>query len=251
MRIQLFALSLSTALTMLSIATAEADPYEGLFVGGQAGYRWVDGTFTAPAYSTTIAGNTITFPARSDDYSANSGIVGVHGGYNTKVSPSVLIGLVGDWDFAWGSDKTRSTGSYSVPIDDSLPMTLPISQMSRFESDWQATIRARLGFVDGPWMFYVTGGFAFMNVTWKDLVEVTTVAGVATAINSKTETLTGYAVGGGIENAIDANTIVRLEYLYEDFGDTNMPHGFGPQIGKLDVNAHKLRFAISFAIDTN
>jgi opacity protein-like surface antigen len=37
-------------------------------------------------------------------------------------------------------------------------------QNSEVELTWQATIRGRLGYVNGPWLIYGTGGVAFAHV---------------------------------------------------------------------------------------
>lgn len=234
--------------------TAAADPYEGLYFGGHVGHRWVNGNFSSPAYTTTVGANPITFPARSEGYSPQSSVIGVHAGYNMKLSPLALAGFEADWDYGPGRQSKGSSSSYSVtiPVDEGASLTtiLPISQFSRLEADWQATIRGRLGFIVGSSMIYATGGAAFMSVSWRDEIEAATLAGTTVTTSKKSETLTGFTVGAGIENAVNEQTLLRLEYLYERFGNINVPHGFGPQLGKLDLDAHKLRLGVSFAINT-
>ena len=60
----------------------KADAFEGLYIGGQVGYRCVNGGFSRSAYNATVGGAPIFFAARSEGRSSNSGLVGAHAGYN-------------------------------------------------------------------------------------------------------------------------------------------------------------------------
>jgi outer membrane immunogenic protein len=210
---------------------AEVYNWAGLYVGAHAGYRWADAQFTGAEYD---FGSDI-FAARNNSLRPNGGIVGAHIGYNYMVSPSVLAGIEGDW--TWGS--ARATVGGSAANDGNAFFR------SEFKLTWQATVRGRLGVVNGPWLFYATGGVAFINAKWS---ESATAFGVTDgwALN---KTRTGWTVGGGIEYMLlNPNWLVRVEYLYENFGSWNVPFGVTqePQIGKIELDAHKLRVGISY-----
>jgi outer membrane immunogenic protein len=230
------------SLTLLDIATAQAQTWQGSYVGGHAGYRWADANFTSPAYIFTIPFSQPTFfPARNENYNLNSGIVGVHTGYNFMLSPTFLVGIEGDW--TWGSGKDNSSATFIISDGTA-------TRSSEVHLTWQATIRGRLGVVNGQWLFYGTGGVAFIHAKWSDSLSASPSSTQFPAIAatwSENNTLTGSVFGGGIERMFNPNLIFRLEYLYENFGSFNVPHGFGPQTGKLAIgDVQKVRVGFSY-----
>jgi outer membrane immunogenic protein len=130
---------------------------------------------------------------------------------------------------------------------DSIGDGFNFSRTSEVKLTWQATIRGRLGYVSGPWLFYGTGGVAFAHLQWNENSQlVTEFSGTFSTAWNASKTLTGWVVGGGVEYMLNPNWIARVEYLYENFGDVNVPFGFG-QIGKLDLNnVNKVRAGISY-----
>jgi opacity protein-like surface antigen len=214
--------------------------WSGFYVGGHAGYRWADANFSGPGYTFDPGIGPVAFPARSESYHPDGGIGGVQAGYNFMITPRILAGIEGD--FTWGSGSDSATGGFSVNANDSF------SFVSQTRLNWQSTIRGRLGVVNGPWLFYGTGGVAFTRVNWTD-TSTFTFFGTPTASSSSTfgNTLTGAAVGAGIEYMFNPNWIARLEYLYEDFGNVNVPFGLGQQTGTLDLrDVNKVRVGISY-----
>jgi outer membrane immunogenic protein len=226
---------------------APAYTWTGFYLGAHAGYRWADADFTSASYVFDPDGpggiSPITFPGRSEGYNPNGGIVGLHGGYNYQFSPSWLVGIEGDW--TWGNGSDRQNSLLTVLSTDGNNFRL--NTTSEVKLGWQATIRGRVGYVQGPWLLYATGGVAFAHAEWSDAATLTFAGGglVATAASSASKTLTGFAVGGGTEYMFNRNWIGRLEYLYEDFGNFSVPFGFG-QIGSVDISAQKVRAGISY-----
>src|SRR5262249_25333932 len=155
---------------------------------------------------------------------------------------AILAGIEGDW--SWGSSHNNAAGTIFVFAADGL------SFASEAKLTWQATIRGRLGFVNGPWLFYGTGGVAFARVPWTDNSTFIFDGTPATAFTSGGgKTLTGFAVGAGFEYMWTPNWIARVEYLYENFGDVNVPFGLGPQVGTLDLkDVNKVRIGISYKL---
>ena len=153
------------------------------------------------------------------------------------LSPSILAGIEGDW--TWGS--ARATVSGFATNDGNAFFGSELDKLT-----WQATIRGRLGVVNGnPRLSDATGGVAFINTTWS---ESATAFGVTDGW-ALSKTRTGWVVGGGIEYMLhNPNWLVRVEYLYEDFGSWNVPFGVTevPQIGKIELELEKLRVGISY-----
>jgi outer membrane immunogenic protein len=220
--------------------------WSGFYIGGHAGYRWADASFSGPGFTVQGLGSAAVFPALNTSFRSNGGLIGVQLGYNVMISPMVLAGVEGDW--SWASAKGSIASTVSAALADGL--VFRSQSASELTLTWQATIRGRLGVVNGPWLFYGTAGVAFINAKWSETATLTLdglADPIATAAWTDRKTLTGFVVGVGIEYMYAANWIGRIEYLYENFGDFSVRHNFTPQIGKLDIgDVHKLRVAISY-----
>jgi outer membrane immunogenic protein len=245
------AAGITVAATSVLPAGAQDAPmpnWTGFYIGGHAGYRWADANFTSAAYFFTppvIGGTAVAFAARNENYGLNGGIFGLQGGYNYMLTPQWLTGLEGDWSWGRGSDSKSATITGVDVNSDGFTFW----RNSEVTLTWQATIRGRLGYVDGPWLFYGTGGIAFAHVKWSEAAVLnTTSPTVTTAVAWTTnKTLTGWVVGGGVEYMIDPHWIARIEYLYEGFGSFSVPYEFSPQAGNLDLkDVQKIRIAISY-----
>ena len=213
----------------------QAYNWSGFYVGAHAGYRWADANFSGPGYDF----DGFPFPPRSESYGPNGGIIGVQAGYNFMITPTILAGVEGDW--TWGSSHDGAAGTVFVFAADG------VSFASEAKLTWQATLRGRLGVVNGPWLFYGTGGVAFARLHWTDNSTFIFDGTPSTAFVSDVgKTLTGFVVGAGIEYLWTPNWIARLEYLYENFGDVSVPFGLGPQTGSLDLNVNKVRVGLSY-----
>ncbi|MBX9846185.1 MAG: outer membrane beta-barrel protein [Xanthobacteraceae bacterium] len=123
-------------------------------------------------------------------------------GWNWMIAPKVVIGFEGD--ISWMGVDHTSFDYFNVP-----PFGLPA--ILGVDTSWFATARGRLAYNTGPALLYVTGGAAWVHV--EDFFQG---AGAA-ATSSKT--LSGYAVGGGIETALWGNWSSKNEYLYVDVGE--------------------------------
>ena len=238
------------AMTLFDIAAASAAPpapaasWAGFYLGAHAGYRWADGTFTSPAYTADLGAGPIAFPARNESYGLGGGIFGVHGGYNHLLDGSWLVGIEGDITHGRGSSSRSAAFNVFVPNNDGFAF---FQGTSSLKLTWQATIRGRLGYISGPWLLYGTGGVAFIHAKWSDSSSIDLPGGTVSAAWSANKTLTGGVVGVGVEYMFDPRWIGRIEYLYENFGSFNVPHGFGPQIGRVEIgDVQKLRVGISY-----
>jgi outer membrane immunogenic protein len=76
---------------------------------------------------------------------------------------------------------------------------------TKFDEDWMATARARLGYSMGRFLPYATGGLAMTDTVYK-------VSGIGSSENVQP----GYAVGGGVDTMLTDHWFGRAEYLYTD-----------------------------------
>lgn len=144
----------------------------------------------------------------------DGGIVGGHAGFNWQ-SGSFVYGIEADVNYTFNENDYAALGL-----------------TGEAGTDWQGSIRARLGYAIDNVLIYGTGGFAATNA----YVEVP-----ALGIDED-DTFTGYTVGGGLEYAVNTNWTVRGEYRYSDFGDGD----FDVPGLELDLDQHQATLGVSY-----
>lgn len=184
--------------------------WTGPYIGIHAGYAWGR---EHDNQSESFPGGDDSAEApillQADRFSVDGFIGGVHVGHNWQ-NDSFVYGIEGDFDFA------NVKGGADFAYDN-------VTGHLSLESDWQASIRARLGYAMDTWLFYATGGVAFGHA---DLT-----ASNADLTFSDSNTHVGWTVGVGVEKAFTPNLIGRLEARYTDFGKKTYNLGdFGTNI---------------------
>ena len=163
--------------------------WTGLYVGAHAGY------------TRDHARATLTDP--SGMVSAGSPFSGLTGGaqagYNWVTRSGLLLGLEGDFSF-----PNYLTSNHTVA-------RLNTAQSSVGELwDYVATARGRVGYAQGDWLVYATGGLAWTGGRF-----------INTSAAGETEKLLGtrlgWVAGAGIERGFAPHWSWRLEYLYNHF----------------------------------
>ena len=72
------------------------------------------------------------------------------------------------------------------------------------------------------WLMYATGGYAYGRVE----TDASASAGAVSASLSRSETRSGWTVGGGIEVAFSRHWTAKAEYLYVDLGTRDQSLAF-------------------------
>lgn len=166
-------------------SAASAEPFNGPFVGVQAGWNQDD----VGTHSTEL-GDVVV--GRSQD--SFSG--GVFAGYDHKVSPRVVIGAEAGVQFGADDSIVRDTGTALVTVDPKRSLDLT----------------ARAGYlVTDSTLLYARGGYTNARVR--------TSIGDAAGFRSASENRDGWLVGGGVEHAISDNISARAEYRYSDLSE--------------------------------
>jgi outer membrane immunogenic protein len=184
--------------------------WTGCYIGGTVGGVWGNTNDTwgpNPAGFAAVPGAVSALAVSSSFHS--SGVTGgVEGGCNYQVSPWFVFGVEADWE---STSLSGTFGGTAVTPTVSYPFT------QTFSSHWLSTIRARAGYAAGPWLFYVTGGAAFANLSRADTVSFP----AGNTVNASQSTnASGWTLGGGVEWALAPNWIVRGEYLFVDLPST-------------------------------
>jgi high affinity Mn2+ porin len=193
----------------------------GLYIGGHTGYGFgaSNAVLSDPVPSAAVTG------------SRYSGVVGgVQAGYNWRSPSGVLLGVEADITFL----------NY-------LPSNSIVSQLISANSDvthaldYAGTVRGRLGYAPGHWLFYATGGLAFAGERFIN----TPAAGSDEKI---IHLRPGWAAGAGVEYAFAPHWSVKLEYLYNRFesADIRFPQG---ALHSSTLDFQSLRIGLNRKID--
>ncbi|HLL27434.1 MAG TPA: outer membrane protein [Xanthobacteraceae bacterium] len=149
--------------------------WTGFYVGANGGGLWGTTDQPEPDVFMNIRGS----------------MAGGTAGYNWQAGNWVL-GVEGDFDWAhMQATQFVTCGSGCT---------------TKFDEFGSA--RARLGYANGMYLLYATGGAAFTRA------RIFSGSGV---INGPWDTTTGWTVGGGLEGALSRNWSWKIEYLFARF----------------------------------
>lgn len=137
--------------------------------------------------------------------SSNGFAGGIHGGINRQKGNAV---------FGVEMDYTLTD------LDNVSPCFNPAFNCAA-SSNWNASVRGRLGFAYDRFLFFGTAGYAFA-----DYHGYTQLVATATKF-ADDATLTGGTYGGGIEYAVSRNLRLRSEYRFSNFSEETLNYDRG------------------------
>ena len=192
--------------------------WTGCYIGASAGAK---GAY--PRESVTIPGTTaggLTTPTSVQTFGRDANddgtwLLGGQVGCNYQAAGSNWVfGIEGD---AHGQHWAQ-TNIVQFP-----PPLFVAGDRFDLASDWQASVRGRIGYAMDRTLFYVTGGAAFTNVR-------ATSNWIADGIFPATfltqeKTLTGGTVGAGVEYAVTDNITLGMEGRYTHYASTRFDAG--------------------------
>jgi high affinity Mn2+ porin len=193
--------------------------WTGFYIGAHTGY------------SRGSSNAVLSDPASTATSNSFSGVIGgVQAGYNVRLPSGMLLGVEADITFP------------NYLTSNSVVSSLATAQSTVTEQwDHVGTARGRVGYANGPWLAYATGGLAWAGERFLN----------SPAVGSDEKTLNtrlGWAAGGGVEYAFAPHWSARLEYLYSRFekADIVFPSG-AHYTSTLDFQA--LRLGLNRKID--
>lgn len=230
-------LSLVLAMPAMAQDSAPVD-WTGPYIGGSFGYTFQkkdgaehlrfdtdgDGTFDnqprlgsgAPAFSPGTCGGSArgrTPAAGCDDDKDAIGWMG-HAGYDMQFG-SIVAGVVGEAGKSYISDSVTEFS------------TTPASYTFTRRIDWNANLRARLGYTTpGGIMPYITGGLAYAKVK-NSFFQDGNGNNTFTAGNGK-EDAWGWTMGGGLEAKVAPNFSIGARYLWTRYKTNDYTVTAGP-----------------------
>jgi outer membrane immunogenic protein len=152
------------------------------------------------------------------------GMAGGQIGFNWQTS-HVVLGAEADWDWV-GQRDTFAYQNFVASTVNVAPTVISLTDEQKIKS--LGTARARLGWADNCFLWYVTGGGAWGQVQSNYTFQSTQITGPATFgtapfAASVSTTKTGWTIGGGVETSLawlglSDHWSGKLEYLYVDLG---------------------------------
>jgi high affinity Mn2+ porin len=219
--------------------TGSGAPYNwtGFYAGGQMGYTFGTSRWTASSPGAADVSGSLSFTQRIDPFSeTGSFFAGLQGGYNYMLPNRVVIGGEVDATFPTFPDRNGvSTGGITNLISPTLG-----SETYSETTLVSGTVRGRIGYAPGNWLFYATGGFAW---TYDQLSLTQNATGVS---ESPFLWRLGYAAGAGVEAPIAPHWTARLEYLFTGYGNHANSFFGGAQQFTSDLSLQQVRAGLNY-----
>lgn len=216
------------------VVTMAAPSFAGGYIGLNAGGTWGTSDYSTDAgcrpttfavFCDSTASSAVNGPAvaRSGTGSlSSSGFTGgIQAGYNWQVG-RIVFGGEGDFGAFSLGKSVNPTGVFPQPF-----LGTNYSLTESMSTDWLITVRGRLGVTVAPQLLlYGTAGVALtdfqFSTSYADNAIDSTFPGGAGS-TSISNVITGWTIGGGGEWLLDGRWSIKAEYLYIDFGSTNIP----------------------------
>ena len=212
-------------------APSEYD-WSGFYVGGHLGYAWGNSNWTtAPG----LAGSFDLYQPFDVFTETGSYFAGLQAGYNYVLPNRFVVGAEADASFpAWPNLSGISIGGTST-------LASPVGPESYSETVLSSgTVRGRIGYAPGNWLLYATGGFAWTydRVTLTQLSTGTTDMPLLWRL--------GWAAGAGIEVPVAPHWTATIQYLYTDYGHSNVLFANAGQRFDSDFLLQELRAGLNY-----
>ena len=226
------AADLSAIMAMKAPAAPAAYDWTGFYVGGHLGYAWGNSNWTT---APDLAGSLDLFQPFDAFSGTGSYFAGIQIGYDTMLPNRFVLGAEVDASFpSFPSLSGISIGGIST-------FASPFGVESYSETVLSSgTVRGRIGYAPGNWLFYATGGFAW---TYDQL----TLTQLATGVTDMPFLWRlGWAAGVGIETPVAPHWTARLEYLFTDYGNGNVLFANAGQRFASDFSLQELRAGLNY-----
>jgi high affinity Mn2+ porin len=162
---------------------------------------------------------------------------GAQVGYDYMLPNRVVIGGVADFSApSWQGINSISIGGISTFVSPTL------GQESLSETVLNmGTVRGRVGYAPGNWLFYATGGFAWTY----DQLTMTQLDNFGTT-DSPFLWRSGWAAGAGVEMPLMPNWTAGLEYLYTSYGNSTAGFANAGQTVQSNLALQQLRLTLNY-----
>ena len=211
--------------------------WTGFYAGGQMGYAWGTSTWTASSPAAANVSGSLVLTKPIDPFSqTGSFFAGLQAGYNYMLPNRIVVGGEVDANF-----PTFPNGA-GISIGGISNLTSPTLGAESYSETVLAsgTVRGRIGYAPGSWLFYATGGFAWTY----DQLSLTQLNTGATA--SPFLWRLGYAAGAGVEAPIAPHWTARIEYLFTEYGNSGTSFFGSAQRFTSDFSEQQVRAGLNY-----
>lgn len=216
------------------------DPWSGFYAGAHIGSAGGRSSWNAHAPGVaepkTASGSFGLYHAFDPFDGTGSTLSGLQLGYNRLLPSRIMLGIEADASFgSWLNADGYSIGGTSAFVS---PAT---GNASYTETSLAlGTLRGRLGYAAGPWLFYATGGLAWSyDKRTLDLKD-------AGSSEERSVWRAGLTVGGGVEVPIIPGWSGKIEYLYSDFGTSGAVFSSVGQRFDTSTTLQQLRLGLNY-----
>jgi high affinity Mn2+ porin len=224
---------MATKVAPLSSAVPSTYDWSGFYVGSHAGYAWGSSNWTVPP---NLSGSLNLFQPFDVFDEAGSFFAGLQAGYNYMLPNRLVLGAEVDASFpAFPNLAGISIGGTSTLSSPSGGQETYSETVLSF-----GTVRGRIGYAPGNWLFYATGGFAWTydQLTLTQLATGTTESPFLWRL--------GWAAGAGVEVPVALHWTARLEYLFTDYGISSVAFPAAAQRFASDFSLQELRAGLNY-----
>jgi outer membrane immunogenic protein len=224
------------AADMPAPAPVVVDSWTGFYTGASLGGRFTDSNWTTTCLSVGAPGgvgcpvnligqNGSRFPLSNPSAFASATLrPSVYVGYNWQIG-NWVVGVEGDA----GSGKARNDMK-GIPGAETLLSGSPGQDTAAVSTTWDASLRARAGFLVGTnVLLYGTGGASWIHMETsvhcgspRNLIGwCAGPAGPGSNLNTEStasSTRIGWTAGAGAEAMLWSNWLMRIEYRYANYG---------------------------------
>jgi high affinity Mn2+ porin len=220
---------------------AQAYDWTGFNFGGNIGIAGGHSSWQSNALNGAPAGSGGFDLYRPPDAFTGGGswFEGLQLGYNYMLANRMVLGVEADATFPAFQDLSGLSiggiSSFTSPLVG--PARLSETVLS------SGTVRSRIGYAPGPWLFYATGGLAwsYNQQTFTQLV--------SRATESPTLSRFGWAAGLGIEVPLMPHWTARAEYLWTGFPSMSVDYPASGQRIASDFSIQQFRLGLNYRFD--
>ncbi|MSO66402.1 MAG: porin family protein, partial [Pseudolabrys sp.] len=196
---------------------AVAPSWSGFYGGLSLGARFADNNWRSGEVLPLFGAGAVQPGATSGSMNSVAARIGAYAGYNWQFAPAWIAGIEADIGWADNKKSANPAPGTNVLVYGVLPPILPIGTVKQ---DWDGSVRGRLGTLIYPdTLLFATGGLAIQRVKLSASCAVSNPAVdfcFTPQNESYTKTMTGWTVGGGVEQKLWGNWLARLDYRYAD-----------------------------------
>jgi high affinity Mn2+ porin len=232
-------MSVVNAMPLKAPPVPQSYDWSGFYVGGHLGLSTGTSDWTAnptQAGLPAISGSLNVFTPVDNFSESGSFLAGVQTGYNYMLSNRVVIGVEADASFPAFPNVSgfsiSGSSSFNSPVIG--PATLSETVLSF------GTVRGRVGYAPGNWLFYATGGFAW-TYDRQTLTQVPSGSSEAPLLWRF-----GWVAGAGVEVPIAPNWTAKAEYLWTGYPATGVNYPFLGQRISSDFSLQELRLGLNY-----